>query len=302
MTASLGSSTSTGSVAMRTASSCGPATARTLGSWPGSSNDARELPTPSTHLSAGSRPDALDTAGLDIGAGPRLAGRAALSVDIDAWRGELAPDRGALQRLRRPAPRRARRAARRTRQAAGVRARQATGCRNADVLTSEWERERFERSRAGWVSAPPTSARRPPSTAPLPEAAETHPGLAAAPPRRRRLVQRLRARDRLRFGPVYDAERFGVASSPLLATPMALLVTGPVTQNMSVPLAQDARGHPNPRVVIAVGDCARDCGVFRGGYGVVGAVGDVVPVDVAIPGCPPEPTAIIEALRALTGR
>jgi Ni,Fe-hydrogenase III small subunit len=51
-----------------------------------------------------------------------------------------------------------------------------------------------------------------------------------------------------------------------------------------------------------LGDCARDCGAFRGGYGVLGAVGDVIDVDVTIPGCPPDPTIIIEALRGLTRR
>jgi Ni,Fe-hydrogenase III small subunit len=54
--------------------------------------------------------------------------------------------------------------------------------------------------------------------------------------------------------------------------------------------------------VVAVGDCARNCGVFAGAYGAVGAVGDVLPVDLEIPGCPPRPEAIIDALRKLTGR
>jgi Ni,Fe-hydrogenase III small subunit len=104
------------------------------------------------------------------------------------------------------------------------------------------------------------------------------------------------------FGPVYDAERFGAR---LVASPRhadGVLVTGPVTQNMVVPLVKTVEATPKPRVIIAVGDCARDCGVFRGGYGVVGAVGDVVPVDVSIPGCPPDPTAIIDALRSITRR
>ena len=104
------------------------------------------------------------------------------------------------------------------------------------------------------------------------------------------------------FGPVYDAERFGAR---LVASPRhadGVLVTGPVTRNMAVPLMKTVEATPRPRVVIAVGDCARDCGVFRGGYGVVGAVDDVVPVDVSIPGCPPDPTVIIEALRGITRR
>ncbi len=104
------------------------------------------------------------------------------------------------------------------------------------------------------------------------------------------------------FGPVYDGERFGAR---LVASPRhadGLLVTGPVTKNMAVPLIKTLEATPHPRIVIAVGDCAQDCGVFRGGYGVAGAVGDIVPVDVFIPGCPPDPTAIIEALRGVTRR
>jgi Ni,Fe-hydrogenase III small subunit len=104
------------------------------------------------------------------------------------------------------------------------------------------------------------------------------------------------------FGPVYDAERYGAR---LVASPRhadALLVTGPVTKNMVGPLRKTHDAMPEPRLVIAVGDCARDCGVFRGAYGVEGSVGDVVPVDVTITGCPPPPEAIVKALRGLTGR
>ncbi|HEY8787603.1 MAG TPA: oxidoreductase [Actinopolymorphaceae bacterium] len=104
------------------------------------------------------------------------------------------------------------------------------------------------------------------------------------------------------FGPVYDAERVGAR---LVASPRhadGLLVTGPVTHNMAEPLRRTYDAVPGPKVVIAVGDCARDCGAFRGGYGVHGAVSDVVPVDHVVPGCPPEPTAILAALRGVTGR
>jgi formate hydrogenlyase subunit 7 len=104
------------------------------------------------------------------------------------------------------------------------------------------------------------------------------------------------------FGPVYDAERFGAR---LVASPRhadALLVTGVVTRNMAQPLRNTYAATPQPRVVIAVGDCARNCSVFRDGYGVEGAVGDVVPVDIEVPGCPPTPTQIIAALRSVTGR
>lgn len=104
------------------------------------------------------------------------------------------------------------------------------------------------------------------------------------------------------FGSVYDAERYGAR---LVASPRhadALLVTGVVTRNMAEPLRRTLDAVPEPRVVVAVGDCARDCGVFARAYGVVGAVGDVVPVDLEVPGCPPRPEAIVAALRTLTGR
>ncbi|MFI7063675.1 NADH-quinone oxidoreductase subunit B family protein [Kribbella sp. NPDC050124] len=104
------------------------------------------------------------------------------------------------------------------------------------------------------------------------------------------------------FGPVYDGERYGAR---LVASPRhadVLLVTGPVTRNMAEPLRKAYDATPAPKRVVAVGDCARDCGVFAGGYGVEGAVGDVIPVDVVVRGCPPEPPEIIEALRDLTGR
>jgi len=74
------------------------------------------------------------------------------------------------------------------------------------------------------------------------------------------------------FGPVYDAERYGAR---LVASPRhadALLVTGPVTRNMEMALRRTYEAVPEPRMVIALGDCARDCGVFAGAYGVVGAV------------------------------
>ena len=104
------------------------------------------------------------------------------------------------------------------------------------------------------------------------------------------------------FSPVYDAERFGIRleASPRHAD--GLLVTGPVTRNMAGPLRKTLEAVPRPSVVVAVGDCARNCGVFGGAYGVEGSVADVVPVDLEIPGCPPDPSTIITALRGLSGR
>ncbi|MGD3109855.1 NADH-quinone oxidoreductase subunit B family protein [Streptomyces sp. YGL11-2] len=104
------------------------------------------------------------------------------------------------------------------------------------------------------------------------------------------------------FGPVYDAERYGarMVASPRHAD--VALVTGPVTRNMAEPLRRTVAAMPEPRVVVAVGDCAVNCGEFAGGYGVEGAVGDVVPVDVEVRGCPPRPEEIVAALRTVTGR
>ena len=106
--------------------------------------------------------------------------------------------------------------------------------------------------------------------------------------------------------PVYDAERFGIhfVASPRHAD--LLLVTGPVTRNMEVPLRKTYEATPDPKVVVAVGDCAKTCGVFRGSYAIVGSVDAVVPVYVFIAGCPPEPTdilrGILTALDRLPGR
>lgn len=104
------------------------------------------------------------------------------------------------------------------------------------------------------------------------------------------------------FGPVYDAERYGAR---LVASPRhadMVLVTGVVTHNMLEPLRRTVDATPRPRLVLAVGDCARNCGAFRGAYGVAGAVADVVDVDLEVAGCPPEPEAIVEAIRRVTGR
>lgn len=104
------------------------------------------------------------------------------------------------------------------------------------------------------------------------------------------------------FGPVYDAEQYGAR---LVASPRhadALLVTGVVTHNMAEPLRNTVAATPQPRVVIACGDCALHRGELADAYGVAGAVGDMVQVDVEIPGCPPSPEQIVNALRSVTGK
>ena len=97
----------------------------------------------------------------------------------------------------------------------------------------------------------------------------------------------------------YDVERFGIrfVASPRHAD--VLLVTGPVTKNMREALERTYHATPDPKWVVAVGDCARDGGCFAGSYAVVGGVSAVVPVDLHIPGCPPSPMAILRGLIGL---
>src|SRR5262249_16031160 len=97
----------------------------------------------------------------------------------------------------------------------------------------------------------------------------------------------------------YDLERFGLrfVASPRHADD--LLVTGPVSKNMREALERTYRATPDPKWVVALGDCAGDGGVFAGSYAVVGGVSDVVPVDLHIRGCPPSPVKLLEGLLAL---
>src|SRR6266705_400833 len=102
--------------------------------------------------------------------------------------------------------------------------------------------------------------------------------------------------------PYYDLERFGLhfVASPRHAD--CLLVTGPVTRNMAEALRRTWHATPDPKIVIAAGDCAGDGGIFRGSYAVLGGVAAVVPVDALIPGCPPSPAALLAGLLAALGR
>lgn len=98
---------------------------------------------------------------------------------------------------------------------------------------------------------------------------------------------------------VYDLERFGLrfVASPRHAD--VLLVTGPLTRNMQEALLRSRACTPEPCFVVAAGDCAVDGGVFRDSYAVLGGIGEAVPVDLVIPGCPPTPTQLLQGLLAL---
>lgn len=97
----------------------------------------------------------------------------------------------------------------------------------------------------------------------------------------------------------YDLERFGLrfVASPRHAD--VLLVTGPVTKNMREALERTYRATPDPKWVVAVGDCAFDGGLFSGSYACVGGVSAVLPVDLYIKGCPPTPTQLLAGLLSL---
>jgi Ni,Fe-hydrogenase III small subunit len=97
----------------------------------------------------------------------------------------------------------------------------------------------------------------------------------------------------------YDLERFGLrfVASPRHAD--VLMVTGPVTRNMREALERTYNATPDPKWVVAIGDCAIDGGLFAESYAVVGGVSSVVPVDLHIRGCPPSPAAILKGLIAL---
>ena len=97
----------------------------------------------------------------------------------------------------------------------------------------------------------------------------------------------------------YDLERFGLrfVESPRHAD--VLLVTGPLTRNLRTALEQAWDATPEPKWVVAVGDCAVDGGVFKGSYAVLGGTGLSIPVDLTIGGCPPPPARILTGLRSL---
>lgn len=98
---------------------------------------------------------------------------------------------------------------------------------------------------------------------------------------------------------LYDLERFGLK---LVASPRhadVLMVTGPVTRNMGAALQLTFDAMPAPKFVIAVGDCACTGGLFADSDACIGAVSKVLPVDLEIPGCPPDPVTLLKGLITL---
>jgi Ni,Fe-hydrogenase III small subunit len=95
---------------------------------------------------------------------------------------------------------------------------------------------------------------------------------------------------------IYDCERFGIhfTASPRFAD--MLLVTGPVSHNMEIALRRTYNATPSPKIVVAVGDCGCNGGIFGETYASLGGIEKVIPVDVRIPGCPPTPTALLQGI------
>lgn len=102
--------------------------------------------------------------------------------------------------------------------------------------------------------------------------------------------------------PYYNLEGLGIkfVASPRHAD--LLLVTGPVTRNMETALRRTYEATPEPRLVVAVGDCACDGGMFGESYATCGGVAKVLPVDVTVPGCPPPPLEIMRGILAAVRR
>jgi Ni,Fe-hydrogenase III small subunit len=104
------------------------------------------------------------------------------------------------------------------------------------------------------------------------------------------------------LNPYHDVQRLGIdfVASPRHAD--LLLVTGVMTRNLEEAAIRTYEAMPEPRLVVAVGACAISGGVFAGSYAHRSGIGDVLPVDVFVPGCPPRPEALIEGLLVAVGR
>ena len=102
--------------------------------------------------------------------------------------------------------------------------------------------------------------------------------------------------------PYYNLEGLGIkfVASPRHAD--MLLVTGPVSRNMELALRRTYDATPEPKLVVAVGDCGRAGGIFGESYATCGGVANVIPVDLTIPGCPPPPIDILRGILAAVAR
>jgi Ni,Fe-hydrogenase III small subunit len=96
--------------------------------------------------------------------------------------------------------------------------------------------------------------------------------------------------------PIYNIEGMGIrfVASPRHAD--LLLVTGPVSWNMATALRRTYEATPDPKLVVAVGDCGCNAGIFGTGYATAGPVSAIIPVDVAVPGCPPSPERLLQGI------
>lgn len=96
--------------------------------------------------------------------------------------------------------------------------------------------------------------------------------------------------------PYYNIEGLGIhfVASPRHAD--MLLVTGPVAKNMEIALRRTYDATPEPKLVVAIGDCGCTGGIFGENYASCGRISNVIPVDIAVPGCPPTPTAIMQGI------
>lgn len=101
--------------------------------------------------------------------------------------------------------------------------------------------------------------------------------------------------------PIYNCERFGIqfTASPRFAD--MLLVTGPVSRNMEIALKRTYEATPPPKIVVAVGDCGCNGGIFGESYASLGGIGKVIPVDAYIPGCPPKPVDLLMGILKVIG-
>ena len=100
---------------------------------------------------------------------------------------------------------------------------------------------------------------------------------------------------------IYNCERFGIhfTASPRFAD--MLLVTGPVSHNMEIALRRTFNATPTPKIVVAVGDCGCNGGIFGESYASLGGIDKVIPVDACIPGCPPTPTVLLQGILKALG-